>query len=189
MLIVSSALCFWPAGIIHSIRIGNDLPLYAFYALAFYYALRWWRGHATPHLWYASLWASMALLTKSNALAVWGVIGVLFLVHSYRLWQLRREHPLHLRQIRKNFTILTTCFVVTMALNFGDNLWHYLDGTSSDWLLSNVSESINPGLKVENKPVNYLIFDTATFFKNRLLAPGMIALDASIFGILSGARH
>src|SRR5690606_33559990 len=166
LFIASAAVCLWPAGIIHSIRIGNDIPLYAFYALSFYYCLSWWRKKSTHHLLYASIWASMALLTKSNALAVWGVLGVILLIHCYRLWRHRHTRPHPINQIFKSCFIVVGIFVVTMVINFGDNVWHYVQGTSSDWLLSNVSESINPGLKVGNELRNYLVFDTATFLQN-----------------------
>lgn len=166
LFIASAAICLWPAGIIHSIRIGNDIPLYAFYALSFYYCLSWWHKRNTHNLLYACIWASMALLTKSNALAVWGVLGVMVLIHCYRLWRHRQTRPHQINQIVKNCFILAGFFVITMLINFGDNVWHYVQGTSSDWLLSNVSESINPGLKVANEPVNYLLFDSATFLQN-----------------------
>lgn len=164
VLIASVAVCIWPAGVIHSIRIGNDVALYAFYGLAFYYSIIWWKGRASTDFFWATIWASAALLTKSNALAIWGVIGILFLIESHRLFK-KPEYSGARRKIITNFVILVACFVTTLAINFGDNVWQYLDGKSSDWLLSNVSDSINPGLRVANKPFNYLVFDLATFLK------------------------
>lgn len=170
ILIASAAICLWPAGIIHSIRIGNDIPLYAFYGLAFYYSIRWWRSRNNSFLLYASLWASMALLTKSNALAVWGVIGVLFLAHAYRLWSHRKVRKDQLRKLSQSFLVLAATFSITIVLNLGDNVWHYINGTSNDWLLSNVSDTIHPGLKVGNKPVNYLVFDLATYLQQPFIS-------------------
>lgn len=166
LLIASAAICLWPAGVIHSIRIGNDIPLYAFYGLSFYYAIRWWRSRNNSLLLYASIWASMALLTKSNALAAWGVLGVIFLVDAYRLWIHKKTRIDRVKKIRRAFLILATTFSLTVVLNLGDNVWHYIEGTSNDWLLSNVSDTIHAGLKVGNKPVNYLVFDLATYLQN-----------------------
>lgn len=166
LLIASAAVCLWPAGVIHSIRIGNDIPLYTFYALAFYYTVRWWQSRKNNLLLYASLWASLALLTKSNALAAWGVIGVLFLTEAYRLWTHRKVRLNQIRKIRSAFIVLAATFSITMILNFGDNVMHYLDGTSNDWLLSNVSDTIHSGLQVGNKPANYLVFDLATYLQH-----------------------
>src|SRR5690606_10023702 len=131
LLIASAAVCLWPAGVIHSIRIGNDIPLYTFYALAFYYTVRWWQSRKNNLLLYASLWASLALLTKSNALAAWGVIGVMFLTEAYRLWTHRKVRLNQIRKIRSAFIVLAATFSITMILNFGDNVMHYLDGTSN----------------------------------------------------------
>lgn len=166
LFVASAAICLWPAGVIHSIRMGNDIPLYAFYSLSFYYAIRWWRSRNNSLLLYASIWASMALLTKSNALAAWGVLGMLFLAEAYRLWIHRKTRIDQIKKIRRAFVILATTFSLTVVLNLGDNVWHYIEGTSSDWLLSNVSDTIHPGLKVANNPVNYLVFDLATYLQN-----------------------
>src|SRR5690606_2913468 len=106
------------------------------------------------------------LLTKSNALAAWGVIGVLFLTEAYRLWTHRKVRINQIRKIRSVVIVLAATFSITMILNFGDNVMHYLDGTSNDWLLSNVSDTIHSGLQVGNKPANYLVFDLATYLQN-----------------------
>jgi hypothetical protein len=136
LFLASLALCLWPSGIIHSLRIGNDLPLYAFYSLSFYYALAWWKSRCSKQLFLAAIWASMALLTKSNALAMWGVIGGLFLASSYPVLFFGRANTSKIKKVRINFFILAGLFFVTFVLNFGDNLWHYINGTANDWLLS-----------------------------------------------------
>lgn len=170
LMIASLAVCLWPSGIIHSIRIGNDLAIYAFYALAFFYCLRWWRAKATPDLTWACLWASLALLSKSNALAVWGVIGVLLLVRIVHLWLRRQRNVNAVKTIRHYILIPGLIFSLTLVANFGDNVWHYVQGTSNDWLLSNVSDTIHPGLKVANQPANYLLFDLATFIEKPFIS-------------------
>ncbi|BFM19055.1 hypothetical protein [Gilvimarinus japonicus] len=168
--LASFTVCFWPSGIVHSIRIGNDVPLYAFYALGFYFTLRWWRTGATKLLVWAAFWAAAALLTKSNALALWAVLGC--------LWWARTLHsgrnPLVRLYLRRrsvaSLGILALFFTVAVALNLGDNIWYYLKGESSDWLLSNVSTTIHSGLKVGNEPANYLVFDLATFLQQPFIS-------------------
>lgn len=170
LMIASLAICLWPSGIIHSIRIGNDLAIYAFYALAFFYCLRWWKAKATADLTWACVWASLALLSKSNALAVWGVIGVLLLVRIAHLLLRRQRNVNAAKTIRHYILIPGLIFSLTLVANFGDNVWHYVQGTSNDWLLSNVSDTIHPGLKVANQPANYLIFDLATFIEKPFIS-------------------
>ena len=170
LLLASFALCFWPTGIMHSIRIGNDVPLYAFYALGFYFLLRWWHTNANSHLIWASAWAALALLTKSNALAVWGILGLLFLLKAWRWWRSGAHKNFRFRKLRQAFFILAGFFTLSMTLNLGDNLWHYITGESSDWLLSNVSHTIHSGLQVDNTPTRYLIFDVATYLQNPFIS-------------------
>ncbi|MFT3735567.1 MAG: hypothetical protein QM776_11160 [Rhodocyclaceae bacterium] len=44
LAIATLALAFWPSGIIHAIRIGNDAALFASAGLASWFAIRWWQG-------------------------------------------------------------------------------------------------------------------------------------------------
>ncbi|MCP8900582.1 hypothetical protein [Gilvimarinus xylanilyticus] len=165
LLLASVALCLWPSGIVHSIRIGNDVPLYTFYALGFYFCLRWWQTGASRALAWAAFWAACALLTKSNALALWAVLGCLWFLRSARHGRALFLLPRYRTQALRAMGILGGFFAVAVALNLGDNLWHYWQGESADWLLSNVSTTINPGLQVANKPFNYLVLDIATYLQ------------------------
>lgn len=166
----SIALCLWPAGIIHSIRIGNDLAIYACYGIAFFYITRWWKSRNSEILFWASLWMAASLVCKSNGLAVAGTLGVLILFHIYGL--VRKPHLLqqHKAKLFRDCFIAGGLFTAAITLNFADNIKHYLDGTSEDWLLSNVSEMINPGLKVGNEIRNYLVFDSATFLEEPFIS-------------------
>lgn len=170
ILMASIALSLWPAGIIHSIRIGNDLGVYACYSLAFFFIIKWWKSRDSRTLFWASLWMAGALLSKSNGLAVAGVLGILMLFHIYGLVRKPSLFQQHKAQLLRDIAIAGGLFCAAMLLNFADNIKHYLDGTSKDWLLSNVSEMINPGLKVGNAPQNYLIFDTATFLQEPFIS-------------------
>jgi hypothetical protein len=170
LLIASFALCLWPAGIIHSIRIGNDLALYAFYGLSFFYTLKWWKTRASIHLFWASLWMGASLLTKSNGLAMTATLGTLFLLHMILIIKDSSHFQQKKRKLARDFAILTSTVFIALALNFGDNIYYYAKGTSNDWLLSNVSQSINPKLEVKNNPENYLIFDSATYLQQPFIS-------------------
>jgi hypothetical protein len=168
IFLASFTFALWPSGIIHSIRIGNDLALYAFYSIAFFYTLKWWRNRNTETLFWASLWIAAAILTKSNGLAVAGVLGFLMLLHLYRL--AKKSGSFKSPKIWRDVTIAGGFFCLALLINFADNLKYYFDGVSKDWLLSNVSEMINPGLKVSNDVKNYVIFDSATFLENPFIS-------------------
>ncbi|RYY01504.1 MAG: hypothetical protein EOO53_17740 [Gammaproteobacteria bacterium] len=170
LLISSFALCLWPSGIIHSVRMGNDLALYAFYGLSFFYTLKWWKTRTSTHLFWASLWMGASLLTKSNGLAMTATIGMLFCLHMFLIFQHKEHFQAKKKKLIRDFCILSGAFVVAFLLNFGDNIYYYLNGSSSDWLLSNVSQSINAGLKVGNAPVNYLVFDLSTYLQHPFIS-------------------
>jgi hypothetical protein len=170
IIMASIALCLWPSGIIHSIRIGNDLGVYACYSISFYYTIKWWKNRNSQTLFWASLWMAASLLCKSNGLAVAGVIGILMLFHIYGLVRKPNSLQQNKPKLLRDIAIAGSLFFGAILLNFADNIKYYLDGTSKDWLLSNVSEMINPGLQVGNSPSNYLIFDLATFLQEPFIS-------------------
>ena len=170
LLFASVALCLWPSGIIHSIRIGNDIGLYACYGLTFFYTIKWWKSRSSRTLFWASLWMAASLLSKSNGLAVAGILGVLMLLHIYSFTKKPELLAANKRKLFRDTTIAAGFFLSAIVLNFADNVQNYLNGTSEDWLLSNVSSMINEGLKVSNLPQNYLIFDSATFIEQPFIS-------------------
>lgn len=170
LLLASVALCLWPSGIIHSIRIGNDLGVYTCYGLAFFYTIKWWKKRDSATLFWASLWMAASLLSKSNGLAVAGVLGILVLLHIYSSARKKHLFQQNKTKLIRDVAIAGGLFSCAILLNFADNVKHYLDGTSEDWLLSNVSEMINPGLKVNNEVKNYIIFDSATFLEQPFIS-------------------
>lgn len=163
LLLASFAFCMWPSGIIHSIRIGNDLALYAFYTLSFFYTLKWWKTRDSWTLCWAGVWMGASLLTKSNGLTVVATLGVLFSCHVFSSLKYKENFQYKKKKLILDFLMLSGIFTTTFLLNFGDNIYYYLKGSTNDWLLSNVSQSINEGLKVGNSAQNYVIFDLATY--------------------------
>ncbi|MGC3961909.1 MAG: hypothetical protein QM803_00930 [Rhodocyclaceae bacterium] len=161
----SVALAFWPAGIIHSIRIGNDVSLYAFFALSLYFALRWWSSRRFRDLAFASGWMTCAVISKSSGLAVAGTLCILVAADGARQLYRRKENQRHRALPWRNVWIVLGCLAVGLIINFGDNVIFYLQGKSSDWLLSNVGATINSNLRVDNTPGRYVVFDVATFLR------------------------
>lgn len=170
LFLSSLAFVWWPTGIIHSIRIGNDTPLYAFYALAFCFVLRWWKQRKTNDLWWACIWMCIAVITKSSGLAIAATICVLWLLRV--ALSLRDERHCH-RDKRRLFTeglMISAMLVVAVAISFGANVYFYFRGVTHDWLLSNVGQTINSGLRVQNGVSNFLIFDTATYLQHPFIS-------------------
>jgi len=148
-------LVFWPAGVIHASRVGNDVLMYTFSAMSFYYLLRWWRTGKMDHFDASLLFLFLGLLTKSSAVIVAGVLAGLLILKMFV------EHPrLYVNEIAKSVAVIAFAF----AINLGDNIYFAMkDG--SDWLLVNVGNSLHQGLKVANGLVNYVYLDLSIFFK------------------------
>lgn len=147
-------LVFWPAGIIHAVRVGNDVLMYMFSGMAFYHLLRWWRADRTVHLNSSLMLLFLGLLTKSSAVIVAGVMVALIVL------KMLVDHPRNYwNEIVKSGAVIAMAF----ALNLGDNVYYAMvDG--SDWLLVNVGNSLHQGLKVANGWVNYVYLDFPIFF-------------------------
>ena len=166
----SFALCMWPSGIIHSVRIGNDVALYAFSGLGLFYMIKWWNRRRESSLYWTIVWVVLAVITKSSGLALAASLVLLFIIHFMR----SLRYPEYLDNGRtatiRQSLALGIALLVALAINFGDNVYYYATGASRDWLLSNVSQSINEGLRVKNDLSSYLVFDTATFLQHPFMS-------------------
>lgn len=91
--IVSSALLaivlFWPSGIIHSIRIGNDQLLYASFSIFIYYATRYWLN-LDSSLIKVIMAAIFAYSVKIVGFVTLPVIPALFILKHQGLPKIRR---------------------------------------------------------------------------------------------------
>ncbi|MFT3735564.1 MAG: hypothetical protein QM776_11145 [Rhodocyclaceae bacterium] len=155
--LASFAICFWPSGIIHSIRVGNDVSFYAWYALSLYATVLWWSKGERRHFVWACVFMALAALTKSNGLAMLGVLSVLWALRYFRA-RLGKVAE-NMRGLRVDALALGVSGLFVLGVSFSAKLWMYWRGETKDWLLSNVSSSINPGLSVRNQWFNYLDFD------------------------------
>ncbi|SMC08561.1 hypothetical protein [Nitratiruptor tergarcus] len=153
----SLLLIFWPSGIIHSIRIGNDVLTYALTAIGFYYTLLWWqhKRDIKPAL----LFSALALITKASGIILFIIIGVLIIIEALK--QKNKKYFIKMAALAFLF------FLVGFVINFADNIYYALQSTSSDWLVSNVVNTLNKKLYVANTLGNYFYFD----MKKYLLFP------------------
>lgn len=156
---LQAALIFWPAGIIHSIRIGNDLLLYLFGMIAFYFLVLWWNKGSKSYFLAAGLFSALSVTVKSN-----GFIMVALLM-SYWFIKLLVQKKWQKGTIRVMFMNL-----IAFLVNLGDNIYYAFTGENGDWLMGNVTSNLASGLMVENKPWNYLYFDLKTFLNHPFIS-------------------
>ncbi|MGL1902771.1 MAG: glycosyltransferase family 39 protein [Fibrobacterales bacterium] len=146
-------ILLWPSGIIHSIRIGNDMPMYLFTVLGFYLIVRWWRSHKKIYFNWALVCLFLSMVSKSSGVILGGVFAGLLLI------QLIRKNR---KQFIKPALLSLVVVIIAAGVNIGDNIY-FAQEEKSDWLLLNVGNSINKKLKVDNGIVNYIYLDIPTF--------------------------
>jgi len=148
-------LSFWPSGIMHSIRIGNDLLFYAFYAIALYFIQNYYLNDNSKDLTLGILFSSLALLTKANGLSLY---IILFFVSIYKI---------STKKFKKKHIILNIALLLGGIIgSFFTKVYYFFNGESKDLLLGNTNITINPILKVNNNLLNYITFDFKTYLIN-----------------------
>jgi hypothetical protein len=153
LFLASMLIIFWPSGVIHSIRLGNDVLFYMLFAISVYYMILW--QHLKKPLWIALVFASLALITKSNGIILFGIIGALLLIELFS----KREYKIFF----KNSAVVLGFFILAFTINFVDNIYYAMQGEGKDWLVSNVVNTLNKKLFVSNMFENYTYFDLKTY--------------------------
>jgi hypothetical protein len=111
-----------------------------------------------------------ALITKSSGLALAAALIVLFVIHILRSLRYADTIDNARTAVVRQSLVLGAVLLAALVINFGDNVYYYATGASSDWLLSNVGETINEGLRVRNDLPSYLVFDSATFLQHPFMS-------------------
>lgn len=151
----TALLAFWPSGIIHSARIGNDALLYSFYAVSFYFILRWFKEKNTKLLYFSVFAFSAAILTKANAMALAGIIAVSVLIALVQNYKLPIKHTI----------IVFLLIVFSILLSFTPKFYGHFKDNKNDWLIGGALSTMNKRLFVENNFKNYVYFDVNRFIK------------------------
>jgi hypothetical protein len=151
-VLFAALLCLWPSGILHSVRVGNDDLFYLWFGGFFFFVTRWWQDGRRRDFNLAAVFAGLSMLTKSNGLVAFAVLGVLWGVH------VARDPGRSIGSAAK----LAWPAVVLFALPTGATLLRAIRGGAGaqhHHLLVGNAESLNPQLAVGNGAANYLWFD------------------------------
>jgi len=144
----------WPSGILHAGRLGNDVFLYLFYGLGFWFLVRWYEEQRRVDLLAYALFAALAVATKSNGavlVVVGGVVGLCRGISGRARTSLWRYFlPIH----------LVLGFLVVLLLSSAPKQ----ETRGEDWLCGN-EQTLPLALAVENPPSAFLWFDLATFLR------------------------
>jgi hypothetical protein len=158
-LLCGAVIALWPTCIMHSARIGNDDLTYLCFGGAMYSASRWWLAgkDARPlHFLVAAGWGALGMVTKTNSLIVFAVLGALLLS---RLVENREKRP---RVILAYALPLAALFVLATGVALHEALGAALHGKQGSLLVANAHQN-STKLLVGNRAENYLWFDLRTF--------------------------
>ena len=156
LLIATAAIALWPSGVIHSIRISNDLPAYACAALAAYFMLRWWKSRRRRALIGMTLCCVLSVLFKTSAVAIIAAGGALL---GWRVLFPGREGR-HVALGRSAFFALAC--VAGLALSLANNILYYLRGQLSGWMVGN-TDGLDARLHVPADIKAFIPLDIPTF--------------------------
>ena len=172
--LLMALLLVWPSTVIHSVRLGNDDLTYLLFGAGMYLASRWWLGARDRDLWLAGLFAGLGMVTKTNGILMFAVLGVVFVV---RLFVDRERRAM---TYVKRFWPVAAAFVLSTGIDLGGAIVDTLAGRRASVLVGNAS-AIPESLNVGNRAENYLWFDLGTFVKQAFTSAGDDAKGRQFF--------
>jgi 4-amino-4-deoxy-L-arabinose transferase-like glycosyltransferase len=111
-----SIFAFYPYNIFFASFLNNDNTMYFFYTLSFYCLIRWIYSKSIKNMVFLSLAVSLAMLTKKNAIIIFPIIFIAFMVVLY---QNRKSYRPYLSQ----FTIF---LAISIPLSFSYTLREFV---------------------------------------------------------------
>ena len=157
-------LCFWPSGVIHSVRLGNDDLLYLCFGAGLYFASRWWIAGRSRDLNAAAGWGALGMLTKSNALLLFVLLAVLLGARFVN--DKERKLGAHLKRAWPTIALA----LLSIGMVLGRAAIDTALGKRSNVLVGN-SDRLNGDLAVANGAANYLWFDAKIFVTEAFTSP------------------
>ena len=155
--------CCWPAGIIHSIRIGNDVCFYACYAVGLWAVCQWWTSYRLRWFAISSIFCLFAITSKASGLGLLGTLLALLFVRVWRAYKSSNQRRLS-DLWRCTFWLVLTQ-LIAFFIGFYSKVTAYLSGRTSDLLMGNAAQSLNSGLAVANDWSHMLGLDWVTFLQ------------------------
>jgi len=169
LFFATAIVTFWPSGIIHGLRIGNDAALYATVGVATWFMVRWWQARRRRHLWGFAAATALALLCKSNAMVLLGAGGLL-LAFGFISTLIHRKRQ-KWRNALIDLTIFSGVTGLGFALSFAVRLYYFMHGDIKNWFISNV-DSLGGNLRVPVDAKSFLPLDIPTFLTQPWLETG-----------------
>lgn len=156
---------FLPSSVMHSIAINNDLWMFTFFTIAFYYFVVWWQTKITRYYYISLGFAAISVLVKVNGIVMFGLLGLFAL--GYAL-----AHHREFFNMVKRFAPAVVIMGATLIFNplVDKTLRPASEHASGGSIISN-AQGMNPALRIGNEPRNYLYFDLMDFINHPFVHP------------------
>ncbi len=152
-IIATVLLVFWPSGIIHSVRIGNDVFSYLFYSLTFFFLLLWILEKKIPYIILAFITTAVTLFSKKTGFILLPLLGVFALFHSH--------YYSHKKSQKLIIGIILITLVFIAYLSIYRNLSVLKNNPRANWITGEIY--INKDLYVGNRLKTFLAFNPILF--------------------------
>jgi len=157
-------IAFWPSGILHSVRIGNDPLFYFLFAAALYgWTILYLRGKKR-YVFMATFFTAAAILTKVNAILLLPVVIILFLAKA-----IIGNVSFSKENLKKALFVSLAIMIATGAATY-PGIKSKLSGKSDTFYISNIN-AVSSGLRVGNNLENLIWLDIKTFATEPFTSP------------------
>src|SRR5207249_10640740 len=104
----TALLVFWPSGIMHSIRVGNEPMYYMLSVIGLYFLMQWIAGKQEKHFYLAVLFIALTVATKLS-----GLIWIAILLCFFLMPLLKKQHTT--TYLKKTLFLIS---ILGLALSF-----------------------------------------------------------------------
>lgn len=160
----SALVVFWPSGVLHSTRVGNDPMVYMFSAVSLYYLTKF---YFMPYLRYAVCFAiavALGVLTKVSA-GIFIPVALSVLVLMLTTKRLKFDIAL-----AKLVAICGLIFACSSAFALYPGVALKMQGGKENVYIEDI-DNLHSGLRVKNEARNYFWFDVKIFMTEPYTSP------------------
>lgn len=166
--IATLILFFWPGGVMNSIRISNDSLFYSFWAICFYFLVKWIQEGERKNFYIASVFVLLSLFTKTSGLILVVLVMVALL---FKVLLAPSETIKHISRIfvaigyyQREIMVFFLITILGLSVIYYKNFFYFEKkgemAQNRDFFARTVkNDSLNGALKVDNNISNYLWFD------------------------------